>query len=47
MSRFDEIVNGYKNLLKSKLGISEEKDEEIFKARRTSDWTEWRRLFRE
>jgi hypothetical protein len=35
MSRFKEIVNGYKNLVKSKLGLSSEKDEEIFKARRT------------
>lgn len=34
MSKFDEIVNGYKNLVKSKLGLSSEKDEEIFKARR-------------
>lgn len=35
MSKFDEIVNGYKNLVKSKLGLSSEKDEEIFNARRT------------
>jgi len=35
MSRFQEIVNGYKNLVKSKLGISSEKDEEVFTARRT------------
>ena len=35
MSRFNEIVSGYKNLVKSKLGLSDEKDEEIFNARRT------------
>ena len=35
VSRFNEIVDGYKNLVKSKLGLSDEKDEEIFKARRT------------
>lgn len=35
MSKFDEIVNGYKNLVKSKLGLSDDKDEEIFTARRT------------
>tara|TARA_R110000803_G_scaffold129900_3_gene197295 strand:- start:329 stop:547 length:219 start_codon:yes stop_codon:yes gene_type:complete len=29
-----EIANGYKNLIKSKLGVSDEKDEEIFSARR-------------
>ena len=34
MSRFKEIVNGYTNLIKSKLGVSDEKDEEIFNARR-------------
>lgn len=34
MSRFKEIVNGYSNLVKSKLGVSSEKDEEIFQARR-------------
>jgi hypothetical protein len=34
MSRFSQIVSGYKNLVKSKLGLSEEKDEEIFQARR-------------
>lgn len=33
--RFSEIVNGYKNLVKSKLGVSSERDEEIFQARRT------------
>ena len=31
MSKFDEIVNGYKNLVKSKLGLSSEKDEEILR----------------
>jgi hypothetical protein len=35
MSRFKEIVNGYSNLVKSKLGLSDEKDEEVFQARRT------------
>ena len=35
MSKFDEIVDGLKNLVKSKLGLSDEKDEEVFKARRT------------
>lgn len=34
MSKLKEILNGYKNLLKSKLGVSEAKDEEIFSARR-------------
>ena len=34
MSRFKEIVNGYSNLVKSKLGASSKKDEEIFQARR-------------
>lgn len=34
MSRFEEIVNGYSNLVKSKLGISSVRDEKIFKARR-------------
>jgi hypothetical protein len=34
MSRFKQIVNGYSNLVKSKLGLSSEKDEEIFTARR-------------
>lgn len=34
VSKFDEIVDGYKNLVKSKLGVSSEKDEEVFKARR-------------
>jgi len=33
-SRFSQIVDGYSNLVKSKLGISSEKDEEVFKARR-------------
>lgn len=35
MSRFSQIVSGYKNLVKSKLGLSDEKDEEVFEARRT------------
>jgi hypothetical protein len=35
MSRFNEIVNGYSNLVKSKLGISSKEDENIFEARRT------------
>ncbi len=35
MSRFKKIVDGYKNLVKSKLGLSDEKDEEIFNARLT------------
>jgi hypothetical protein len=34
MSKVNEIANGYKNLVKSKLGLSSEKDEKIFKARR-------------
>ena len=34
MSRFKQIVNGYSNLVKSKLGMSSEEDEKIFKARR-------------
>ncbi len=34
MSRLEEIINGYSNLLKSKLGVSKAKDERIFKARR-------------
>ena len=29
-----EIANGYKNLLKSKLGLSSEEEEKVFKARR-------------
>ena len=29
-----EIANGYKNLLKSKLGLSSENDEKVFRARR-------------
>lgn len=29
-----EIADGYKNLLKSKLGLSSEEDEKVFKARR-------------
>tara|TARA_R100000541_G_scaffold13823_2_gene23182 strand:- start:6989 stop:7210 length:222 start_codon:yes stop_codon:yes gene_type:complete len=33
-SIFEQIVNGYSNLVKSKLGISSEKDEEVFIARR-------------
>lgn len=33
-SRFEQIVNGYSNLVKSKLGLSSEKDEKIFTARR-------------
>ena len=35
MSKFNEIVSGYSNLVKSKLGLSDEKDEEIFMASRT------------
>ena len=35
MGRFNEIVNGYSNLVKSKLGLSSEEDEKIFQARRT------------
>ncbi len=35
VNKFKEIVNGYSNLVKSKLGLSDEKDEEIFNARRT------------
>ncbi len=34
-NRFQKIVDGYSNLVKSKLGLSSEKDEEIFEARRT------------
>ena len=35
VSKFKEIVTGYTNLVKSKLGLSSEKDEKIFEARRT------------
>jgi hypothetical protein len=35
MRRFKEIVNGYSNLVKSKLGVSSDEDEKIFSARRT------------
>tara|TARA_B110000211_G_scaffold203780_1_gene236796 strand:+ start:240 stop:458 length:219 start_codon:yes stop_codon:yes gene_type:complete len=35
VSKFKEIVTGYTNLVKSKLGLSSEKNEKIFKARRT------------
>ena len=34
-SKFEEIINGYSNLVKSKLGLSSEQDEKIFKARRS------------
>tara|TARA_R110002051_G_scaffold233122_1_gene294692 strand:+ start:500 stop:757 length:258 start_codon:yes stop_codon:yes gene_type:complete len=34
-SRFSQIVNGYSNLVKSKLGLSSEQDEKIFEARRS------------
>lgn len=35
MNKAKEISNGYKNLVKSKLGLSAKKDELIFMARRT------------
>tara|TARA_R110002049_G_scaffold85285_1_gene216869 strand:+ start:932 stop:1174 length:243 start_codon:yes stop_codon:yes gene_type:complete len=31
---FNQIVSGYSNLVKSKLGLSSDSDEKIFKARR-------------
>ena len=34
INKAKEIANGYKNLLKYKLGISNKKDEEVFLARR-------------
>jgi uncharacterized protein with PIN domain len=34
MSKAKEIADGYKNLLKSKLGLSSEEEEKVFKARR-------------
>jgi hypothetical protein len=34
MGKLKEILDGYKNLAKYKLGLSDEKDEEIFSARR-------------
>ena len=34
MSKAKEIASGYKNLLKSKLGLSSEEEEKVFKARR-------------
>mgnify|MGYP003629421132 CR=1 FL=1 len=34
MYKAKEIADGYKNLLKSKLGLSSEEEEKVFKARR-------------
>jgi len=34
LSKAEEIAQGYKNLVKSKLGLSSEEDEKIFNARR-------------
>ena len=34
VSQFKQIVDGYSNLVKSKLGLSSEEDEKIFQARR-------------
>ena len=34
MYKAKEIADGYKNLIKSKLGLSSEEEEKVFKARR-------------
>lgn len=34
MAKIDEIANGWKNVIKSKLGVSSEEDEKIFQSRR-------------
>lgn len=34
MSKLEEIMNGWMNVAKSKLGVSSNQDEEVFKARR-------------
>lgn len=34
MNKIEDIANGYKNLFRSKVGLTSEQEEELFKARR-------------